>query len=259
MSSLLYQYRCLHEFRLFVQYMMLSVIAAQFLSRDYCVFAFEPNPKFEKRHLDLQAAYEKMGWHYVPILAGASDKDGNFTFYHSHEGETETGFSAVTPKTLYGTEAEKQTVKIVRLAEWIRSNIEGREIPSNPHRSSNSSDASQLEEPKVILKLDIEGLEFKVFPDLAVTGALCNNIHVLLGEFHYGPGNHNYYPINLTSDGRHVLHHRKEGQQLAGELLHFVDIAENCMTRISLDDDESYKTDPHPFPTPANETSAAVR
>jgi len=212
-------------------------------NRDYCSFGFEPNPKFEQRHLDLEAAYAAMGWRYKPFMAGASDEDGNITFYHSHleNKEWETGFSAVTPKTLYGTDATSRTVEIVRLATWIRDEIEGRRIPTTTY-------SDVLKEPKVVMKLDVEGLEFKVFPDLLTTGALCNNIHFLMGEFHHQADNHNYYPINLTSDGRHVLHHRKDGEQLAREMLHMVDISENCMTKISLQDDEAYLTDPHPYP-----------
>ncbi|KAL7532108.1 hypothetical protein ACHAWF_004013 [Thalassiosira exigua] len=221
-------------------------------NRDCCVFSFEPNPKFEQRHLDLEKAYKAMGWRYTPILAGASNIDGNMTFYHSaFEKEAwENGFSAVTPKTLYGANATKKTVKIIRLASWIRDEIEGREIPTNQHSELHSN------RPKVVMKLDIEGLEFSVFPDLLLTGALCNNISFLMGEFHYGPGNWNYYPIKLTSDAKHKLHHRKEGEQLAQQILHLVDITENCMTRISLDDDESYLTDPHELPSP-NATSSA--
>ncbi|KAL7537686.1 hypothetical protein ACHAXR_007998 [Thalassiosira sp. AJA248-18] len=220
-------------------------------NRDYCVFSFEPSPKFEKRHLDLQKAYNAMGWRYTPIIAGASNSDGNLTFYHSwfKDEEWETGFSAVTPITLYGTNATARTVKIVRLASWIQREIQDREIPNKPS-TANFLDGGdgKLSEPKVIMKLDIEGLEFKVFPDLLTSGALCNNIHYLMGEFHHGPGNHNYYPINVTSDGRHVLQHRKQGEQMAKQLLHIPDISENCMTRISLEDDESYLTDPFELP-----------
>jgi len=218
-------------------------------NRDYCVFSFEPNPKFEKRHYDLERAYAAMGWRYTPIIAGASDADGNFTFYHSafEKEEWETGFSAVTPKTLYGNDATPKTVPIIRLATWIREEIGGREIPTTRY-------SEEYSDPKVVMKLDIEGLEFKVFPDLLTTGALCNNIHYLMGEFHHGPGNHNYFPINLTSDGTHILNHRKEGEKLAHQLLHLVDITENCMTKISLEDDESYLNDPHDFPK-SNQTA----
>ena len=218
-------------------------------NRDYCVFSFEPNPKFEQRHLDMEKAYKGMGWRYIPILAGASNNDGNFTFFHDHlvKEYSETGFSALASKTLYGHDATKKNVPIIRLASWIRKEIEGRQLPK-PHSDVMAS------EPKVIMKLDIEGLEFTVFPDLLTTGALCNNIHFLMGEFHYAPGNHNYYPMNLTSDGKHKLQHRKEGQKLAIDMLHLIDITDSCMTRYSLDDDESYRTDPHELPSPKNQT-----
>ena len=225
-------------------------------NRDYCVFSFEPNPKFEQRHLDLQQAYEAIGWRYTPIIAGASNADGNMTFYHSafEDKDWETGFSAETPTTLYGANATKKTVRIIRLASWIINEIQDREIPSSTPYSENAT-----EEPKVIMKLDIEGLEFKVFPDLLTSGALCNNIHYLMGEFHHSPGNWNYYPINMTSDGRHILHHRKEGEEVARQLLWLPDISENCITTISLDDDESYLTDPHELPKPNNNGTAAAR
>ncbi len=212
-------------------------------NRDYCVFSFEPNPKFERRHREMEEAYRAMGWRYTPVIAGASDADGNFTFYHSaFEKEAwETGFSALAATTLYGSKATTKTVQIVRLASWIADEIQDRRLPATTY-------SKEYTDPKVVMKLDIEGLEFRVFPDLLTTGALCNNVHFLLGEFHHQPGNHNYYPMNLTSDGKHVLHHRKEGEQLARQLLHLVDISDTCMTRISLEDDESYLEDPHGLP-----------
>eukprot|EP00584_Thalassiosira_punctigera_P016373 CAMPEP_0172576180 /NCGR_PEP_ID=MMETSP1067-20121228/137582_1 /TAXON_ID=265564 ORGANISM="Thalassiosira punctigera, Strain Tpunct2005C2" /NCGR_SAMPLE_ID=MMETSP1067 /ASSEMBLY_ACC=CAM_ASM_000444 /LENGTH=194 /DNA_ID=CAMNT_0013368843 /DNA_START=2648 /DNA_END=3232 /DNA_ORIENTATION=+ len=189
-----------------------------------------------------------MGWRYTPIIAGAgaSDADGNFTFYHSalEKEEWETGFSAVTPKNLYGGDATARTVIIVRLASWIRDEIEDRLLPTVAYSEG-------IMEPRVVMKLDVEGLEFRVFPDLLSTGALCNNIYFLMGEFHHARGNHNYYPINLTDDERHVLHHRKEGEVLARQLLRIVDITRSCATRVSLEDDESYLKDPHDLPRPA--------
>ncbi len=84
------------------------------------------------------------------------------------------------------------------------------------------------------MKLDAEGLEFRVIPDLLLAGVLCNDIHFLMGEFHHAPGNHNCCPIDLTDDKRHVLHHRKEGEVLARQLLRIVDITRSCATRVSL-------------------------
>mmetsp|Transcript_17974 Transcript_17974/g.34938 ORF Transcript_17974/g.34938 Transcript_17974/m.34938 type:complete len:339 (-) Transcript_17974:39-1055(-) len=216
-------------------------------NRDYCIFAFEPNPTFRKRHLELAEAYDKIGWRYHPILAGAATVDGNMTFYHSFMVDTinrdkELGFSAVTPKTLYGKESKWVTVPTIRLASWIIREIRDRKIPDVTHSGTKIK-------PKVVMKMDIEGIEYRVFPDLLLTGALCDTIDFLMGEFHYGPGDHNKFPMNLTSDGKHSLKHRKEGQALAKEMFRMVEITENCKTVISLEDDESYGTDPIDFPT----------
>ena len=212
-------------------------------NRLYCVFAFEPNPKFEQRHLDLEKAYRTLGWQYTFIKAGASNIDGNLTFYQSHlvNSTTENGFSALTSKTLYGTDASGRTVQILRLASWIQNEIEDRRIPMQYPK--------QIHEPKVVMKLDVEGLEFKVFPDLLTTGALCKNIHLMIGEFHYSPGNNNFYPFNVTEDGKNLLQNRKDGEALAKQMLRLLGISENCMTRVSLDDDEAYATDPHDLPS----------
>lgn len=56
--------------------------------------------------------------------------------------------------------------------------------------------------------------------------------------------------MNLTADGKHALNDRKKGEQLAKEMLRLIDITDSCMTRYSLDDDESYKIDPHDLPSP---------
>lgn len=214
-------------------------------NRDICVFAFEPNPKFAQRQLDLAAAYQAMGWRYHPLLAGAADRDGNMTFYHTHmenNEKKENGFNAVAPKTLYGDAATPKTVQIYRLATWLKREIHDRILPNKPYMD--------VMEPRVVMKLDIEGIEYKVFPDLLLTGALCETIHFLIGEFHYSPSHTNYFPMNLTSDGRHSLNSRKDAQNLATSLLRLVDASENCMTRYSLEDDESYSDDGMDFPKP---------
>ena len=56
--------------------------------------------------------------------------------------------------------------------------------------------------------------------------------------------------MNVTSDGQHKLNSRKDAQNLATSILQLVDIAENCMTKYSLEDDESYADDGMEFPKP---------
>eukprot|EP00956_Cyclotella_meneghiniana_P045247 scaffold360513_cov79-Cyclotella_meneghiniana.AAC.1 len=138
-----------------------------------------------------------MGWRYHPFHAGVSNKDGNETFYHSHmkDKEQETGFSAVAPKDLYGNDAYAVRMPTVRLSKWILNEIRDREIPSTPFIEHPFG-------PRVVMKLDIEGLEFKVFPDLITSGALCDTVHFVFGEFHSSVNYPNLFPMNITSDGK---------------------------------------------------------
>lgn len=235
-------------------------------NRDFCVFAFgelyyyvlfkttseltnthsvEPNPYFKERHLDLQKAYAALGWRYHPVAAGVSNEDGHLTFYHSHmKGKPgENDFSALATKTLYGTDATPVEVPIVRLSNWIKDEIRDRTIPSKPHVFYPFG-------PKVVMKLDIEGLEYKVFPDLLTTGALCETIDFLFGEFHFSGNYRTFYPMNVTKDGKNVLD-IKRAKDVAGHMLELMRLSENCKTRLTLEDDESYPVDTVDLPAAA--------
>lgn len=217
-------------------------------NRDFCVFAFEPNPKFAKRQFELESVYKSMGWRYYFIFAGASNKDGNCTFYHDHmkDAEIELGFSAVAKKTVYGGDAWPTIVPVIRLSKWIQHEIRDRKIPIDPIiRHKNG--------PQVIMKLDVEGLEYRIFPDLLTTGALCETVNLVMGEFHYSPAYKNFFPMNLTSDGKNVLETWLYALPIAGFFTRLVEISENCITRISLQDDESYVSDPIEYPAPLSQ------
>lgn len=212
-------------------------------NRDVCVFAFEPNPKFKQRHLELEMMYKAMGWRYHPILAGASNKDGMLTFYHTHAKDlvNETGFSAVGKKNVYGGDSEPIVVPVVRLSTWIQNEIQHRHIPASPHKRHPHG-------PKVVMKMDIEGSEYMVFPDL-ITGVLCTTVHFVFGEFHQTANHHNFFPMNLTKDGKNVLELQR-AWLLADSFVKMVEISENCITRIKMQDDESYSNDPVEYPKP---------
>ena len=211
-------------------------------NRDICVFAFEPNPKYLLRHMELEKVYSAMGWRYHAISAGVSNMDGYDTFYHTHAKERgETGFSASGKTNLYGDDSEAAVVPIVRLATWIQREIYNRRIPEPYKRHPKG--------PRVVMKFDIEGSEYKVFPDLFMTGVLCNTVHFMFGEFHQTAHHHNLFPMNLTSDGQNVLE-LKRAWLLAESFVRMVEITEHCVTRIKMVDDESYKEDPVEYPKP---------
>ena len=50
--------------------------------------------------------------------------------------------------------------------------------------------------PKVILKMDIEGLEYVVLPDLVTSGSLCQTVDFCFGDLH---PQYFFFPINRTA------------------------------------------------------------
>lgn len=145
-------------------------------NRDYCSFAFEPNPIHKERHLELQTAYNRMGWHYHPIFAGAGDEEGNMTFYHMHDQHNmEFGFNSLRTWNARGMEGEAEVVPIIRLATFLSEEIRDRSLPEIVYGATTIG-------PKVVLKMDVEGMEYIILPDLVTSGALCQTVDFCFGE-----------------------------------------------------------------------------
>lgn len=112
---------------------------------------------------------------------GVSDRDGNLTFYHNSLSDwggqcEEWGFS-MFPTAVAGnqTALEAITVNIVDLSAWLVTNILSRYIP--PRNQYNTLP------PSLIMKMDIEGSEYKVLEHLLETG-VSHKFNHILGEFH---------------------------------------------------------------------------
>lgn len=210
---------------------------------DICSFGFEPNPIHEERHIKLMDEYNKMGWRYHYIQAGASDETGNITFYRNRndQGIKEVGFS--NQDRIWGkrTHGIPVNVATIRLAAWLEDNILGRKMPDKVYGLYNGTGS------KIVMKFDIESSEYKVLPDLFFTGILCKiPVDLLFGEIHDWPINHNADPIS----GRGELHLSKgmSLKFLRGGVKMFHSF-KDCTTRIEELDDEAYLQDGMPFPS----------
>lgn len=203
--------------------------------RDICVFAFEPNPVHQERHQKLKEAYGAVGIRYHPIMAGVSNADGNLTFYHQggvKEAENnEWGFST----TEFRTKDEKEAVEVpvLRLKSWLEDNIYERMIPEKTF----GGEETLKKDPSVVMKMDIEGTEYQVLPDLMATGVLCNTVNFLFGEWH-------------TAANFKILMAKYENWNLYLEqVMNIFSNVDGCKLEKFLDfDDESYNTDGIPLP-----------
>lgn len=226
--------------------------------RDFCAFAFEPNPAHRERHALLKKAYDAMGWRYVPVEAGLGDTEGeSITFWHNDHNPTENaewGFSVVNR---LGKSSQSETVAIIHFARWIENEIVGRKMPEKVYGTySNQHSHNDGREGKVALKLDIEGMEFLVAPSLIYTGVMCKAIDQIWGEFH-APG---HIPVRKPIDlatGQGELPKFDEDWHVP--MLYFNTLwkamksvnPEDCRARwLDLFDVEDYVNDGVPFPSP---------
>ena len=169
-----------------------------------------------------------MGWRLYILNAGVSDTNGTLAFYHVDQdgsNSEEWGFTAVkNPKTPGGAEM----VPIIRLADFIRQHVQGRKLPATIY-------GGPYEKPKVLMKMDVEGMEYAVLPDLVTSGAVCETVDCITYEFH--PSRKQIPGEDLWADKKRVE-----------PVMQSVQRNPNCITQFVGLDDESYLHDGQPFP-----------
>lgn len=215
-------------------------------NRDICSFGFEPNPQHRQRHEKLRDSYQGMGWRYNPVLAGVSDADGNMTFYEDIAGQTNSAWGYSTVKRF--PKAKQEIIPVIHFARWVEHHIQNRQIP-------NSSYATKQRPPSVVLKLDVEGMEFIVAPSLMFTGVLCKTIDAVFGEWHTSdwipkrPGMNEYG----SGEVKPFANWQEAGQhwRTLWRALKTVD-PKDCKSRwLELPDNEEYLHDGMEMPEPA--------
>ena len=131
---------------------------------DVCAIGFEPNPNFANALHQIQDTYTLMGYNVKlhTHTAVSADDDGVASFHLDAIQDNWTGLGSSLMKR--GRTKTKTVVRTVNLVRFIEENI--------------SPDAT------VVMKLDIEGAEFTVFPQLVLSGVLCKYIDFAFIEWH---------------------------------------------------------------------------
>ena len=191
----------------------------------------------------MESTYQKCGWN-VQILtkSAVSTKEGIATFYSDNDLENlEWGGSIIgillnVPKNKSKTvesfsdphvEEPKEvkspeSVNLVHLSKFIQDIISSRKLPQ--------LDPQVYGPPQVLMKLDIEGSEVEVIPDLILSESL-QNIDVMMIEYHKPP-----YSVDLK---RRKL--SRIVQFLLKSYVKFLALSEPPHTLTNLEfDDESY-------------------
>lgn len=225
-------------------------------NRDYCVFEFEANSRHWPHLQETSAGYAKMGWRYHVIEAAVSDRTGSTTFFHQGTKDDkyeEWGFSGA--KNMNEEGGREEVVPTIRLAEWIDHHIHQRIVPEFPPSVTDDNTTTtdpvdmNIKPPILGMKMDIEGFEYIVLPDMIHTGVACN-FDFIFGEFHS-----KFFPITQFRLDENDFHRieldtKRKADQYAGALQTIMHASRNCGVNWRYADDESYLHDDTPLPVP---------
>lgn len=117
-----------------------------------CAIGLEPNPRWLQTHQKIEEVYQQKGWKvkFLPVAAG--DQTGVIAMYNSNESSkhSDWGFGV----SQYGVKSEVQEQKFSDFVDLL-----------------NKTSPSGIR----LIKMDIEGSEYKVMPDLLSRNMLCHN------------------------------------------------------------------------------------
>jgi hypothetical protein len=140
------------------------------------------------------------------------------------------------------TIGKPELVPVIRLASWSFDHLHDRVIPITPFGKYKSG-------PKVVMKLDVEGMEFAMLPDLIVSGALCSTVDLVFGEFHYSS---KFYPMHFKKHGLY-FNNSETSWRFQDAALRLMEASGSCKTKYDRGpDDETYLADGMPLPSPSS-------
>ena len=211
-------------------------------NRDFCVFEIEANPAHYEKLMNKSKAYAKMGWRYHVMNVGLSDQEGVLPFYRRNDvGAEEWGFSI----RKFFDDAERIDVPTIRFSRWLKDHILNRKLPQVVY-------GTYPKNATIVVKLDIEGSEYVVLPDLISSGALCE-LDFVFGEFHSpnAPYDAPGMKVNLNTPQNLITF---------GEAMELVirGFSRTCKVQFQQRDDEAYLHDGIPLPTPENVSTLVV-
>ena len=150
--------------------------------RRICAIGFEPNAHHTNYLKRIEKSYNKCGWRVTFMTETAvSNRRGETVFYTDKDFENlEWGGGILPPsinKISIETPSDKKgeyNVTLIRLSEFMRDVVGKRKLPIEPVEAFP---------PRVVMKVDIEGSELDVIPDLLFTGGL-EYINTMMVEWH---------------------------------------------------------------------------
>merc|ERR1711935_1234018 len=127
-----------------------------------------------KRHKALQRAYTRMGWRYsfFPFALGVNTSE-ELVFYENANYANGDTFEYWEFGTTRNQQQNQSEVRVPSVSfDTVLAQIGKRRLPAGQHH------------PRVLVKMDIEGSEFAVVPQVMMTGSLCRVVDYISVEWH---------------------------------------------------------------------------
>lgn len=155
-----------------------------------CAVGFEPNSHHSEYLMATQTSHNKCGWRTKFFTeTGVSDKNDVARFFSDNDkANFEWGGGVLPPDVItiakINPVQEYRNVTVVRLSEFINNIVGGRHMANmDCYKDNIPTGGSAVPPPKVVMKMDIEGSEVEVVPDLIFMGSL-QFINILVVEWH---------------------------------------------------------------------------
>ena len=156
-----------------------------------CAIGFEPNPRHVEYLKQIEKSYNECGWKVKFMTnSGVSDHNGIGTFYSNVKQEkllkpfkgNELAGGILPPTIIKDAKNHSKdnkglnfkNISVIRLSDFLINIVGRRKIPEPFFNNSP---------PRVVMKMDIEGSEVDVIPDLIYSGGL-QYINTLMIEWH---------------------------------------------------------------------------
>jgi hypothetical protein len=192
-----------------------------------CTFAFEPNPRHQPRLREMEAVYNSLDlrYHYFPVAV--STINTNLLL-----GRPNSEGQAAASLVKDGVKTDKHTisVKVIDFPSFFREHI---------LKSTFFDSMTKRPRGKILCKMDIEGEEFNLLPNLIQSGDICY-IDTMTTEFHRTVSlkNHLVGGFLKKSATDKTLEEFQQNLQLIA-----TNYTPGCKTTFLHLDDESYSND----------------
>jgi len=200
-----------------------------------CTVEFEPNPRHEKRLTELQHVYAGHGWKVLYLPFGVSDHHGVSNF-HLNEFASNSSANEDYAFSMYEKSGSTKSFRLKMLdVQDIMRRVGSRLLPDT---------ASQRSPPIVMIKMDIEGGEFSVIPQMLTHGVLCHQVDYITMEFH----THWNTTMVSSQDTRLAPDDVRPFRDALMHMMHATSLDRSCRLKEVLTiDDESYIHDGQPL------------